>query len=268
MEYSIIYLMSDSFNLQPSSCLTKSEKLGFAGLIILAIVILYLGFSQMGNNIKGPFLARLAASLSKNNAEDVKELNAEEQMAILKTKDTDKDGLSDYDELNIYQTSPYIADTDSDGISDKMEIEKNTDPNCPTGKNCKSELANPTAGASTTTTLSLPFSSMPTADQLLLQSVFGNNPDPKTIRDFLSKQGVDQKTLDAFSDAELLQTFKEITSATTVPLTTAPAPPTQVDYNNLSAGQLRDLLAQQGVSTEALKKISDKDLLEMVKEIK
>ncbi|HBV58124.1 MAG TPA: hypothetical protein DEB73_02605 [Candidatus Magasanikbacteria bacterium] len=66
----------------------------------------------------------------------------------------------------------------------------------------------------------------------------------------------------------MLQTFKEITSATTVPLTTAPAPPTQVDYNNLSAGQLRDLLAQQGVSTEALKKISDKDLLEMVKEIK
>ena len=55
--------------------------------IVLAVVIIYLGFSQMGNNIKGPFLARLAASLSKNNAEETKELNAEEQMAVLKTKE-------------------------------------------------------------------------------------------------------------------------------------------------------------------------------------
>ena len=259
--------MDDSFNPQPPSRLTKSEKLGFAGLIVLAVVILYLGFSQMGNNIKGPFLARLAASLSKNNAEETKELNAEEQMAVLKTKDTDKDGLSDYDELNIYQTSPYIADTDSDGVNDKMEIEKNTDPNCPVGKNCKSELTNPTAGASTTTTLSLPFSTGPTADQLFMQSVFGSNPDPKTIREFLSKQGADKKTLDAFSDAELLQTFKEITSASSTVSSAAP-PSTTIDYNNLSASQLRDLLSQQGVSTEALKKISDKDLLEMVKEIK
>ncbi|MEK7189887.1 MAG: hypothetical protein AAB666_02805 [Patescibacteria group bacterium] len=265
--------MDDSFNPQPQSRLTRSEKLGFTGLIVLAVVILYLGFSQMGNNIKGPFLARWAASLAKNNAEDVKELNAEEQMALLKTKDTDKDGLSDYDELNIYQTSPYIADTDSDGVLDKIEIEKGTDPNCPTGKNCKSELTNPTAGTSATTTLALPTSSMPTADQILIQSMFGSNPDPKIIREFLSKQGIDKKTLDAFSDEELLKTFKEIVSAQSTSLTSAPAaalsaPPTQVDYNNLSASQLRDLLKQQGVSEEALKKISDKDLLEMVKEIK
>lgn len=262
--------MDESFNPQPPSRLTRSEKLGFAGLIVLAMVILYLGFSQMGNNIKGPFLARWAASLAKNNAEDVKELSAEEQMALLKTKDTDKDGLSDYDELNIYQTSPYIADTDSDGVSDKIEIEKNTDPNCPTGKNCKSELTNPTAGTSATTTLALPSSSMPSADQLLIQSMFGSNPDPKIIREFLSKQGIDKKTLDAFSDAELLQTFKEITSATSASLTSVPvvAPSAQVDYNNLSANQLRDLLKQQGVSEEALKKINDKDLLEMAKEIK
>ncbi|MBI5023346.1 MAG: hypothetical protein HZC05_04315 [Candidatus Magasanikbacteria bacterium] len=259
--------MTDSFNPQPSSRLTKSEKLGFAGLIVLAVVILYLGFSQMGNNIKGPFLARWAASLSKNNVEEAKELNVEEQTALLKTKDTDKDGLSDYDELNIYQTSPYIADTDSDGVNDKMEIEKGTDPNCPTGKNCKSELANPTAGASATTTLTLPFSTMPSTDQILLQSMFGNNPDPKTIREFLSKQGVDKKTLNAFTDAELLQIFKEIISATSTVSSAAPLPQS-VDYNNLSASQLRDLLKQQGVSEEALKKISDKDLLEMAKEIK
>lgn len=257
--------MDESFNPQPPSRLTKSEKLGFVGLIVLAMAILYLGFSQMGNNIKGPFLARWAASLSKNNAEEQKELSTEEQMALLKTKDTDKDGLSDYDELNIYQTSPYIADTDSDGISDKIEIEKNTDPNCPTGKNCKTELANPTAGASTTTTLTSPIGTM-SADQLLIQSLFGDNPDPKILRDFLLKQGTDKKTLDAFSDEELLKTFKEIISTTSAaPVTT---PPALIDYNNLSASQLRDLLKQQGVSEEALKKISDKDLLEMVKEIK
>lgn len=36
--------------------------------------------------------------------------------------DTDKDGLSDYEEINVYQTNPLSADTDGDGYLDKIEI--------------------------------------------------------------------------------------------------------------------------------------------------
>ncbi len=36
--------------------------------------------------------------------------------------DTDKDGLADQDEINIYHTNPNNADTDSDGLNDGAEV--------------------------------------------------------------------------------------------------------------------------------------------------
>lgn len=45
-------------------------------------------------------------------------------------KDTDKDGLSDYEEIYKYKTIPVIADTDGDTLPDGYEIfESKTDPN-------------------------------------------------------------------------------------------------------------------------------------------
>ena len=49
--------------------------------------------------------------------------NAQEQT------DTDGDGLSDYDEINIYRSNPSSQDTDTDGYDDGMEIKYNYDPN-------------------------------------------------------------------------------------------------------------------------------------------
>jgi hypothetical protein len=46
-------------------------------------------------------------------------------------KDTDGDGLSDYDEYMIYKTNPTSADTDGDGISDAEEIKLGLDPEVP-----------------------------------------------------------------------------------------------------------------------------------------
>lgn len=42
--------------------------------------------------------------------------------------DTDADGLTDYDEINVYHTDPLSYDTDLDGVSDGYEIELGTDP--------------------------------------------------------------------------------------------------------------------------------------------
>ena len=41
--------------------------------------------------------------------------------------DFDSDGLSDYDECNIYGSNPAIADSDNDGISDGIEAIEGTD---------------------------------------------------------------------------------------------------------------------------------------------
>lgn len=47
---------------------------------------------------------------------------------ISKPKDSDGDGLTDLDEINIYGTDPLKADTDNDGLSDKEELPDCFDP--------------------------------------------------------------------------------------------------------------------------------------------
>ena len=37
-------------------------------------------------------------------------------------KDSDTDGISDYDEINLYRTNPFAADTDGDGYIDSVEV--------------------------------------------------------------------------------------------------------------------------------------------------
>lgn len=38
------------------------------------------------------------------------------------TNDSDKDGITDYDEISLYKTNPFAADTDGDGFIDSSEI--------------------------------------------------------------------------------------------------------------------------------------------------
>lgn len=255
--------------LEPSgadSGFTRAEKLGFAGLVILFVVIIYLGFSQLGNNIKSPFNSFIA----KYSGGDEAASPPTDEAAIMeeaKNKDTDKDGLSDYDELYIFRTSPYLSDTDSDGIADKQEIEAGADPNCPQGKVCGgSNLTNPTAAVVATSTLVAPAGSVPSADQLLLQSILGSNPDAKTIREFLLKQGMDKKVLEKFSDAELVTVFKETMSNAAKPSAASQTFNQTLDIDKITPAQIRELLQQQGASTEQLKNISDEDLLKIFKE--
>ncbi len=47
-----------------------------------------------------------------------------------KTRDSDKDGLTDYDENNLYHTDPLNPDSDGEGLSDGAEVlDNHTDPN-------------------------------------------------------------------------------------------------------------------------------------------
>jgi len=42
--------------------------------------------------------------------------------------DTDGDGLSDGDEINVYHTNPLNPDMDGDGLSDKWEVDHGLNP--------------------------------------------------------------------------------------------------------------------------------------------
>lgn len=49
----------------------------------------------------------------------------------LKKIDSDHDGISDWDEINLYKTDPNKADTDGDGFSDLIEIKNGYSPHDP-----------------------------------------------------------------------------------------------------------------------------------------
>lgn len=197
----------------PMKSLTHEQKTGFVLLSIFGILAIGLGFLQMRNNIYGPF----ASKLTKEQKETVN-LFVDES-ARLQSIDTDRDGLSDYEEINFYETSPYLDDTDSDGILDKQEIEEGTDPLCAKGEDCDFTSD---AIISATNTLDLLLSapkSASSSDGALGIIEQGNQTneeilkllnDPQKLRSLLIQSGsVTKEQVDAIDDQMLLQIFKE-----------------------------------------------------------
>src|SRR3989344_2262751 len=97
---------------------------------MLAAAVLFFGFggalvglAKVRSNIfvKPEVVENKALKLSADG-------NIDPDLLGLSKKDSDQDGLSDYDELYLYGTSPYLPDSDSDGVSDKREIATGADP--------------------------------------------------------------------------------------------------------------------------------------------
>jgi hypothetical protein len=114
---------------QPKS-LTRQQKTGFVLLLVFGFLAISLGFLQMRNTIYNPFVI-------KSSGNNISTQAFLDDITRLQQVDTDQDGLTDYDELEFYQTSPYLPDTDSDGLPDKAEIENGTDPLCAEGSSCE-----------------------------------------------------------------------------------------------------------------------------------
>jgi hypothetical protein len=107
-----------------------ASVLGLCSIVVLILSTVYLHAQvispfRISKNVLKPAQELLARQSERNN-----------ELENSKTKDTDRDGLSDYSELYNYRTSPYLGDTDSDGIPDAIEIAQSSDPNCPAGTTC------------------------------------------------------------------------------------------------------------------------------------
>lgn len=273
--------MPEEKNYKPSGKSLSRRDLLFLVLILMigAGTIIY-GFFSLSEGIKSPLMAQQSSFSTEQNDELTKIIE-------LQSTDADKDGLTDYDELYVYKTSPYLEDSDGDGFSDKQEIETGNDPNCLPGQKC----ANTGEAESEKT------------DQEKLYELYGIESEagqgsesgdmtgdagitmtPEFLRQELLKGGISQEVLDRYSDEELMRIYSEsIMGINTDELGTETAEPeagadtaNKVQETpagntslpeNLNAEEIRKLLIESGADEEVLSQFSDEDLIAIYKEI-
>lgn len=122
---------------RPPRVLNAEQKFAFVLLMFLGFGGVLLGFKSFGASLERPIQEQIAA-LAGGEAYITSDEREAQALQESKTKDTDADGLVDYDELYVYKTSPYVSDSDSDGYDDKQEVFSGNNPNCPEGKDCGS----------------------------------------------------------------------------------------------------------------------------------
>ncbi|OGH87592.1 MAG: hypothetical protein A3J93_03650 [Candidatus Magasanikbacteria bacterium RIFOXYC2_FULL_42_28] len=187
--------------------LSKEQKIGFILMLFFAIFAIGLGVLQIRNTFHAPFALN---SQIPNAVKD--EVNTVE---ALRYRDTDRDGLNDFDEIYVYTTSAYIVDTDSDGLADKEEVDGGTNPLCAEGADCAT-LAS--AGAEEPLSGTSTFVGLPGANDL---TDFGPIPvdlevalkDPAQVRVLLAQAGVQKELIEKISDADLMKMVAEVLAA-------------------------------------------------------
>lgn len=187
---------------EPPASSGKVGRLVQPGTILGAILVVGLvavvgGVQQLRRSIASPFEFSVA-DLQQADGNAVAQLS----------RDTDGDGLNDYDELRQYGTSPYVVDSDSDGTADGTEVQRGTDPNCPTGTDCRALLGvppqpePPTGSAATSSAVGESSGALPTVAEL---------------RQLLLEAGLTQEQLDQLTDEQIEQAWSEIIGQATQP---------------------------------------------------
>lgn len=212
-------------------------KRGQTALVLLVVGIgiggTALGALNIRNNVYGAFF-------SEDGNSQLFSYDLGSENNVSSTQDTDKDGLTDNEENNIYGTSPYLADSDSDGISDFEEINSGSDPNCPIGKVCDYETTVATNDPNT-------------SNEPSVQGLTANQ-----LRELLLQQGVTEQELGQLTDQQLLDAYQAAISGaqnnTTSPLD---------DYKNLSASEIKELLISKGVPASTFEGLSDEQVVQL-----
>lgn len=253
---------------------SKKKKVGLVTLAVLALFFLYTGIRLLPNRLVSPFhlLPPGASGINLDN-----QAQQEQAIEALKNKDTDGDGLSDYEELAIYKTSPYLEDTDSDGFTDKQEIDSGNDPNCPAGQDCAAAAA------------ALPSSTNVSQENLgkdLLSGASGNISDqtgtggatdwsllqnfdmtPDQLRELLKQNGFSDEELAKIDDATLKEVWQSTLKGTSGTAGLSQSSGATEETSSPTATQLRKMLIDAGLDQKILEQLSDDELLKMYADI-
>lgn len=247
----------------------RIQKRAFISLVILSFLALGFGSWYIADALRDPFRPKVNAnsSVATGDQSTNTQLTGIEG---LRTKDTDGDGLSDYNEFYGYKTSAYIADSDSDGLTDKQEIDQGTDPNCPSGENCARTVA-----GNVNTVVNGIFGDIKPDDNTNSAAgvVDPENLTSDELRKILRDAGASEELLGQIPDDELLETYQQLLNERGDTNTNNAATGnntggtiTLETLQNLSVEEIRQFLIESGVPEETLAEVDDATLLSIFQE--
>lgn len=214
----------------------SSRRTAVIILSVFSVAVISMWIINFRYSLRSPFdfKGEISSSVNSNNSNNCPDGkcsgdNLTADNLQLKVVDTDKDGISDWDELFIYGTSPYLEDTDGDGLIDYEEIfTYKTNPICSEGQDCSNSSASVTSteenslyqeGESDLFSLlmSLEDSSDETnnnvtnsSGQQATSSLSGSQIDPNYLRSLLLESGFTKENLDKVSDEDLINIYAEV----------------------------------------------------------
>ena len=251
----------------------KNTKLAVLFILISVILVIAMGY-YLVSKIYEPFPTYKGKETITPTEEDI--------LNYFKTVDTDKDGLSDFEEQFQYGTSIYLADSDSDGYNDKEEIGTGSNP-----LNINSTPFSPEAGESTTIIEGI----TPTIEEQNLitnetEEEIEEEIDTGELRTFLVQElGLSSDIVDKLDDKTLIKVYNETKEQTGYDFNqlkelaaqkkqeqvqnssnyfSTPEQETSEDLGNLDMEALRKLLEEQGADPEILDKVDDQTLLQLI----
>lgn len=181
---------------------SKEQKAALGLLVAFGSLGLIFGVFYLWKHIAAPFAVSYTGPRFQTASE-------QESAEITKAKQTDTDGdtLSDYDELYVYKTSPYLLDSDSDGVADNTEIVAGQDPSCATGDACDVETAQAQSDLSGSFLDETADAYRYTADGSV-----ANIPSSYSVQDVvnaLSSEELRKMLIDSGADASQLEQFSD-----------------------------------------------------------
>ena len=182
---------------------SQEQKVGF-GLVIGVGMLAFV----MGGFYIGSHLSRVFDIQYDGPAVLTAEQQQAQALSDLQTTDTDGDGLTDYDELYSYRTSPYLEDTDGDGIKDGAEVAAGTDPNC-AGIDCTNSSSGFDTGTQVVSLDDVSPSLSTTQEGLDLVTEVTTGVTADDVRSALLQSGVDAAQLDQLTDAQVLELYRQ-----------------------------------------------------------
>lgn len=209
-----------------NNSMDKNRKIALIVLSVFSVSIIVIWSLNFKNSLRDPFSYKgdliVNNTNNQNNCADGNCVTGEitSDNLELKNIDTDGDGISDWDELFVYGTSPYLEDTDGDTLSDYEEIfVYKTNVNCPEGQNCSNSLSQSEVQNTEPSDDFYNFlNSLETSVEQDINSTSSNSSlsessevlDAQSLRQILIQSGIEENDLQQISDDDLLKLYQEV----------------------------------------------------------